>query len=277
MCEGARDAAERLAEIAAVYGTVVLEAHAATSRARVALASGAVDDAVASARVAVNLWRDAGAPYETAQTQHLLADAAMRTNDRDVAIVELDAALAVFTSLGATRDIEAAQTLRDRLGDMRDRVSGATHVHVHRHRRLHASGGARWATKRWSTVLHAHDRTIRDLLASHGGSEVKQRGGGDGFFAVFTSPTDAIDCAVAIQRRFAEHRDTHGFAPEVRIGVHEADALLSGNDFAGLGVHEAARIAAHADGGSILTSHATATAAGATATSAAHARSRSRA
>jgi class 3 adenylate cyclase len=117
--------------------------------------------------------------------------------------------------------------------------------------------------ERWSTVLHFHDRTIRDLLGRHAGSEVKQRGGGDGFFAVFTSPADAIDCAIAIQRTFAEHRDIQGFAPEVRIGVHEADALLSGNDFAGLGVHQAARIAAYADGGTILVSQTTAIAAGA--------------
>jgi class 3 adenylate cyclase len=106
---------------------------------------------------------------------------------------------------------------------------------------------------------------IRDLLARHGGSEVKQRGGGDGFFAAFTRPSDAVDCAIAIQRRFAEHRETEGFAPELRIGVHEADALLSGNDFAGLGVHEAARIAAHAEGGTILSSRTTASVAGVTA------------
>ena len=47
--------------------------------------------------------------------------------------------------------------------------------------------------------------------------------------------------------------------------MHEADALLSGNDFAGLGVHEAARIAAHADGGCILASAATVAACGASA------------
>jgi class 3 adenylate cyclase len=210
------------------------------------------------------LWRDAGAPYETAQAQHLLAIAAMRTSDRQVAIVELEAALLTFTGLGAKRDIEAAQTLRTRLGD------SAIGQQVRRtfmftdivdSTRLVASMG----DERWSRVLHAHDRTIRDLLAHHGGSEVKQRGGGDGFFAVFTSPADAIDCAVAIQRRFADQRDTQGFAPELRIGVHEADALLSGNDFAGLGVHQAARIAAYADGGTILASQSTAIAAGATA------------
>jgi class 3 adenylate cyclase len=113
----------------------------------------------------------------------------------------------------------------------------------------------------WSAVLRSHDRTIRDLLASHNGSEVKQRGGGDGFFAVFEAPADAIECAIAIQRALAAQRES-GFAPEIRVGVHEADALLSGNDFAGLGVHEAARIGAHAEGGCIVASAATVAAAG---------------
>ena len=66
--EGAQLAAERLAGIAQLYGTVLLDARAATSRARVALATGAANEAVASARTAINLWRDAGAPYEAAQT-----------------------------------------------------------------------------------------------------------------------------------------------------------------------------------------------------------------
>ncbi len=258
----AQDAAERLAAIATLFGTVVLDARAATSRARVALAAGAADEAVASARIAVNLWRDAGAPYETAQTQHLLAEAAIRIDDREVAIVELEAALAMFTRLGAMRDVEAAQRLRDRLGGI---------AIGHQVRRTFMFTDIVDSTRLvaemgdlgWSTVLHTHDRTIRDLLRSHGGAEVKQRGGGDGFFAVFTVPIDAIDCAVAIQRRFAEQRNADGFAPEIRIGVHEADALLSGNDYAGLGVHEAARIAALAGAGEILVSTTTADAAGA--------------
>jgi len=115
----------------------------------------------------------------------------------------------------------------------------------------------------WSAVLGCHDRTIRDLLDGHRGVEVKQRGGGDGFFAAFTDPRDATSCAVAIQRQFAELRATNGFAPEVRIGVHQAEALISGHDFAGLGVHEAARIAGLAGGGEILASQTTVAAAGA--------------
>ena len=60
-----------------------------------------------------------------------------------------------------------------------------------------------------------------------------------------------------------KQRDVDDLVPEIRIGVHEADALMCGNDFAGLGVHEAARIGAYADAGSILASASTAAAAGA--------------
>lgn len=118
--------------------------------------------------------------------------------------------------------------------------------------------------ERWAGVLRWHDRTIRELLAAHGGVEVKQRGGGDGFFAAFESAADAIEAARSIQRAFAEHRDRAGFAPDIRIGVHEADALLSGNDFAGVGVHEAARIGAAAGAAEILASAVTVAAAGCT-------------
>ena len=113
---GARLAAERLTDIAAVFETVILQARAATSRAQVALADGADTEALGAARVAINLWRDVGAPYETAQTQCLVAEAALRLDDRAVAIVEIDAAIVAFENLGAARDLDAAQRLRHRLG-----------------------------------------------------------------------------------------------------------------------------------------------------------------
>ena len=107
---------ERLTDIAAVFETVILQARSATSRAQVALADGADTEAHGAARVAINLWRDVGAPYETAQAQCLVAEAALRIDDRAVAIVEIDAAIAAFENLGAARDLEAAQRLRHRLG-----------------------------------------------------------------------------------------------------------------------------------------------------------------
>ena len=108
----------------------------------------------------------------------------------------------------------------------------------------------------WQGVLRWHDETLRALFAEHKGEEVV--GTGDGFFVGFDSPDEALACAVAIQRRLAEHRRTDGFAPKVRIGVHASGATQVGRNFSGKGVHEAARIAALADGDEILSSTATA-------------------
>ena len=82
--------------------------------------------------------------------------------------------------------------------------------------------------------------------------------GRSGFFVSFESPEAALACAVAIQRKLAEHRQTAGFAPQVRIGVHAAAASQVGKSLAGKGVHEAARISGQANGGEIIASVETA-------------------
>jgi len=108
----------------------------------------------------------------------------------------------------------------------------------------------------WQGVLRWHDEALRSLFADHKGEEVVATG--DGFFVGFDSPDEALACAVAIQRRLDEHRRQHGFAPKVRIGVHAAGATQVGRNFTGKGVHEAARIAALAEGNEIVSSRATA-------------------
>ncbi len=108
----------------------------------------------------------------------------------------------------------------------------------------------------WSTLLRWHDDTLRSLFAAHEGEEVSDTG--DGFFVGFDSPEAAMACAVAIQRRLAEHRQANGFAPQVRIGLHASEATQVAQNFRGKGVHEAARIAALAGAGEILASRATA-------------------
>jgi class 3 adenylate cyclase len=108
----------------------------------------------------------------------------------------------------------------------------------------------------WETLLRWHDQTLRSLFAAHQGEEVVATG--DGFFVGFDSPEAALACAVSIQRGLAEHRQKHGFAPQVRIGLHASDATQVGTNFRGKGVHEAARIAALAGGGEILASMDTA-------------------
>lgn len=103
-------------------------------------------------------------------------------------------------------------------------------------------------------MLAWHDRTLSALIEEQRGEVVKQLG--DGFFAAFDAPNDAIECAVAIQRQLAEHAEGAGFAPEVRIGLHSADATRKDRDYEGRGVHEAARIGALAGAGEIVVSEA---------------------
>jgi class 3 adenylate cyclase len=107
----------------------------------------------------------------------------------------------------------------------------------------------------WQSLLRWHDETLRSQFSSHRGEEVVATG--DGFFVAFDSPEEAVACAVAIQRRLSEHRQTAGFAPPIRIGLHAAGATQVGRNFTGKGVHEAARIAALAEGGEILASRQT--------------------
>jgi class 3 adenylate cyclase len=107
----------------------------------------------------------------------------------------------------------------------------------------------------WLDLLRWHDETLRSLFTAHAGEEVGTTG--DGFFVGFDSPDAAMACAVAIQRRLSDHRKQHGFAPQVRIGLHASGAAQVGQDFRGKGVHEAARIAALASGGEIVASEAT--------------------
>ena len=104
----------------------------------------------------------------------------------------------------------------------------------------------------WHDLLHWHDEALRRCIASNDGEEVHRTG--DGFFVAFPDARTALACAIAIQRTLADHRRAHGFAPQVRIGVHGAEATRVGDDYEGAGVHAAARIGALAEGAEILSS-----------------------
>lgn len=107
----------------------------------------------------------------------------------------------------------------------------------------------------WGELLRWHDRELRSAFAQHRGEEIKTTG--DGFFVAFERATDGLECGVDIQRRLARHRREHGFAPQVRIGLHATEATRQGGDYQGRGVHVAARIGAAAVGEEILVSGVT--------------------
>ena len=107
----------------------------------------------------------------------------------------------------------------------------------------------------WEDLVRWHDQTLRSLFQAGGGEEIDHAG--DGFFVAFEEPRLALECAVAIQRSLADHRRSHGFAPQVRIGLHTAEATSGDGTFRGKGVHEAARVGGLAEGAEVLVSEAT--------------------
>ncbi len=103
----ARGAAAELAESAQIYGSKALLAAAEAARGALALATGE-DDPLPLLGRSVELWREAGSPYESARARVLLATALKRAGLPEPARGELAAARACFDRLGARLDAEAA-------------------------------------------------------------------------------------------------------------------------------------------------------------------------
>ncbi|NIV50201.1 MAG: DUF4242 domain-containing protein [Gammaproteobacteria bacterium] len=101
-------------------------------------------------------------------------------------------------------------------------------------------------------VLREHERIVREALKAHGGSEVKTMG--DGFMASFSSATRALECAIAMQRAFAEHNESAEEPILVRVGLNAGEPIAEEEDLFGTAVILAARIAAKAEGGEIVAS-----------------------
>jgi class 3 adenylate cyclase len=91
---------------------------------------------------------------------------------------------------------------------------------------------------------------VREALKAHGGAEVKTMG--DGFMASFTSATGALECAIAMQRAFAERNESAEEPIIVRVGLNAGEPITEEKDLFGTAVNEAARITAAAKGGEIL-------------------------
>ncbi len=99
-------------------------------------------------------------------------------------------------------------------------------------------------------LLREHERMVREALKAHGGSEVKTMG--DGFMASFSSATKALECAIAMQRAFAERNESAQEPMKVRVGLNAGEPIAEDDDLFGTAVNEAARITAAAKGGEIL-------------------------
>ncbi len=105
--------------------------------------------------------------------------------------------------------------------------------------------------ERMTAAFERLDRALSDLLAAHGGVRPVEQGEGDSFVVAFARASDAVSCALGLQRA--------PLAPiSLRIGVHTGEVQLrdEGN-YIGPTINRTARLRDLAHGGQTVLSGAT--------------------
>jgi predicted ATPase/class 3 adenylate cyclase len=119
-----------------------------------------------------------------------------------------------------------------------------------------AAGSAAWAA-----IVARHDELLAAAIEGQGGAVVKTEG--DAFFAAFADGLSAVTAAVTAQRAVAAEAWDGGMVVRVRMGLHLGEGRLraarnpgDAEDYVGIDVNYAARIAAAGNGGQIVVSRA---------------------
>jgi predicted ATPase len=102
----------------------------------------------------------------------------------------------------------------------------------------------------YAEALAEHRRVIRDACVAEGGVEVDTQG--DAFFFAFPTAPGALAAAASFTDALSAG------AIQVRVGLHTGTPLLTEEGYVGDDVHFAARVAAAAHGGQVVSSEATA-------------------
>ncbi len=105
-------------------------------------------------------------------------------------------------------------------------------------------------TARYRELLEQHQRLLRSAFAAHGGMERGTEG--DSFFVVFRDAPSAVAAAVEAQRSLRAAAWPTGHEVHVRMGLHSGEGIRGGDDYVGVDVNRAARIAAAAHGDQVL-------------------------
>lgn len=250
--EQAKQHSEELSELAGDFGSELFDSFALQARARVMTAEGRHDEAVAAHRKVVESLIPHGLPYETARARCDLGLSLIANGIEDLGRLELETAGEEFERLGAANALDWLQR-----SSPHGRRTQTTSVMMFTDM-VDSTGLVELVgDKAWADLVAWHDRTLRTLVDRHRGREIDHAG--DGFFISFERATDAVRCAIEIQRALQSQRRESGFSPRVRIGIHVGPVLESEEKLLGHNVHVAARIGAAAEGDQILVSRATQT------------------
>jgi len=198
-------------------------------RRELAVSGGSGTDAMERARVLA-----AGIPgarlsvMEGKSVAPYLGNAAEVVREINAFLGAVEGATPLDAGAGALRtilftDVEGSTTMTEQLGD-------------------HAA----------RALMREHEAMVREGLAEHHGTEIKTTG--DGFMASFGSAIAALECSIALQRRFADRNASADHPIRIRIGMSAGEPIAEDDDLFGSVVNAAARIGDNARGGEIHTS-----------------------
>jgi predicted ATPase/class 3 adenylate cyclase len=103
--------------------------------------------------------------------------------------------------------------------------------------------------QQYGQALTRYREAMREAVTARDGVELGTEG--DGFYAAFRSARQAIAAATAAQETLAQRNLS------VRMGLHTGEPIVVEEQYTGIDVHRAARIAAAGHGGQVLLSQST--------------------
>jgi predicted ATPase/class 3 adenylate cyclase len=109
---------------------------------------------------------------------------------------------------------------------------------------------------RMPAALAGHDALLRAAVEGNRGNIVKTTG--DGIYAAFDDPLDAVHATIQLQQALSDSTATNGIAFRVRCGLHLGVVEQRDGDLFGSPVNRAARIMGAAHGSQVLLSQAVA-------------------
>ena len=109
-----------------------------------------------------------------------------------------------------------------------------------------------------AAALELHDDLIAKSANEHGGRLLKAKGEGDATLTVFRRASDAVACAVVLQRTLHGAPWPGGLDLRVRVALHTGEAYERDGDYFGPALNRAARLRGVARGGATVMSQATA-------------------
>jgi predicted ATPase/class 3 adenylate cyclase len=107
-----------------------------------------------------------------------------------------------------------------------------------------------------SQALRRYGDLVTTVVAGSGGTPLQENGEGDSSVALFARATDAVACALELQRAMEQEDWPGDLRVDVRVALHAGEAELEESDRPHVAVNRCAQMRAVAHGGQVLVSGA---------------------